>query len=41
MEVFIEVIKLAAALVALATAIITFTSKTNGSNGCKENEEGR
>ncbi len=30
MEVFIEVIKLAAALVALATAIITFTSKTMG-----------
>ncbi|MDO4798482.1 MAG: hypothetical protein Q4A01_10765 [Coriobacteriales bacterium] len=40
MEVLIEVIKLVAALVALATAIITFTSKTKGSDDRKDKQEG-
>ncbi|MDO4798537.1 MAG: hypothetical protein Q4A01_11040 [Coriobacteriales bacterium] len=41
MELLTALLKLAAALVALATAIITFRSITNGSRDRKDNEEGR
>ena len=41
MEMLIELLKLATALVALAGAIVTFRSKANGSNDQEDGEKGR
>ena len=41
MDALIEVIKLAAALVALATSVIKLLSEAGGSNGRKDTKEGR